>query len=187
MKNASNPKRAMDADVAWDGVESGIAIELEILAGVENVEPCNPECYGGGENEDARIERAANGDLGRGRCDTESKSENEVRPTGESLGIGIEKQHSERNRRKPEREPIQLSSSENKNRARDDDKGGDEGGREMSRWQSASTSAGIGGVNRDIGKPVESHSRRAARDHCDYDPKKLMAGGNARGRQHRSA
>ncbi len=79
MEGAGDPESGGDADVAGDGVESDGAVEVEILAGVKDVEAGDPEGDGGGEKKDARIERAADGDPGGGGSDAESEAENEMR------------------------------------------------------------------------------------------------------------
>ena len=66
MEGAGDPEGAGDAEVARDGVESGVAVEVEILTGVEDVEAGNPEGDGGGKNKDAGVEGAADGDPGGG-------------------------------------------------------------------------------------------------------------------------
>jgi len=90
MEGARDPHRGADAEVARDGVQSGIAIEVEVLAGIEDVETGDPEGDGGGEQKDARVKRAANRDPGGGRCDAQSETQDEMGETGEALGIGIE-------------------------------------------------------------------------------------------------
>lgn len=75
VKRTGDPQGGGDANVARDGVESRGTVEVEILAGVEDVESGDPEGYGGGEEKDARVERAANCDPGGGRGDAESEAE----------------------------------------------------------------------------------------------------------------
>ena len=186
VEEAGDPESAGDAEVAGDGVESGTAVEIEILAGVEDVETSDPEGDGGGENKDARIERAANGDPGGSGRHAEGETEHEVRPAGEALGVGIKKQDGQGDRGKPEREAIQLSCGENEDGARDDDKGGNEGGREMAGGKSAGASAGIGGVDGGVGEAIEGHGSGTGGEHGDYDPEKLMGGGKSGSGQHGS-
>ena len=66
MEGARDPKSSPDAGVARDGVESCTAVKFQILAGVEHIKSGNPEGDGGGEEKDARIERATNRDPGGG-------------------------------------------------------------------------------------------------------------------------
>lgn len=75
MEGARDPKSGADTDVARDGVQSGVAIELEILAGVENIEAGNPERNGRGEQQNTRIEGSADSNPGGGRSHPESEAE----------------------------------------------------------------------------------------------------------------
>jgi hypothetical protein len=170
--------------VAGNGVKSGVTVELDILAGVEDVETCDPECDGGGEEKDAGIEGAANGDPGGGGRDAETESENEVRPAGETLGVGVEQQDGESDWREPEREAIQLSGSENEDGAGDNDESGDEGGGKMSGRKGAGAGAKVGGVDGGVGEAIEGHGGGAGGEHGDDDPEKLMGGGKAGSGEH---
>jgi len=49
MKSSRDPQSARDSDVAGDGVQFGVAVELEILARVEDVEAGDPESNSRGE------------------------------------------------------------------------------------------------------------------------------------------
>ncbi len=187
VEGAGDPEGAADADVAWDGVESGVAVEVEILAGVDNVEAGDPEGDGGGKKKDARVEGAANGDPGGGGRYAESESEHEVRPAREAFGVGVEEQHGKGDGGEPEREAIQLGCGENEDGAGDNDESGDEGGREMARGKRAGASAGIGGVEGGVGEAIEGHGGGAGGEHGDDDPEKLMGGGKAGGGEHGSA
>jgi len=151
-------------------MESGVAVELEILAGVENVEAGNPEGDGGGEQEDARIEGTANRDPGRGRSDTQGETEDDVRPAREALGVGVEKENGERNRREIQREAIQLGGGNNKDGAGNDDERGDEGGRKIPGGKGAGAGAGIGGVDSGVGEAIECHGGGAGGNHGNDDP-----------------
>jgi len=69
VEEAGDPKSPGDAEVARDGMEAGIAVEVEILTGVEDVEAGNPESDGGSEKQDTGVEKATNGDPGGGGRD----------------------------------------------------------------------------------------------------------------------
>ena len=56
MKSSRDPESGRDSDVAGDGVQFGVAVELEILARVEDVEAGDPESNSRGEQQDARVE-----------------------------------------------------------------------------------------------------------------------------------
>ena len=110
-----------------------------------------------------------------------------MRPLRKTLGIGVQKQHRERNWRKPEGEPVQLSRSQDKNCARNNDERADERGREMASRKCASASARIGCIDGSVRETIESHSGTAGCDHGNHDPEELMNGGKARRSQHGSA
>ena len=179
MEGASDPESALNAGVARDGVESRVSVELEILASVEDVEASDPKGYGGGKDEDARVEGTANGDPGGGGRYAERESEHEVRPAREALGVGIKKQDGQGERREPEREAVQLGSGEDEDGAKDDDECRNEGGRELAGGERAGAGAGVGGVNGGIGEAIEGHGGGAGGEHGNQDPEKLMGGGKA--------
>src|SRR6266404_1938397 len=149
------------------------AVIIMILTSVDHVESSDPEGYRGGEQQDPRIERAANRDPGCSWSNTESEAEKQMRPARESLAIGIKKDHRQRHRRKHQRQAVQLRSSEHKNSARNQNERAHERRRQLSDRQSASSSAGIGSVNRGVRQPIESHGGGARRDHGDNDPSQL--------------
>src|SRR5258708_22134449 len=108
-------------------------------------------------------------------------------PGGESVGVGIKKDHRQRQRRKQQRQAIQLGSRKNENPARNQNECAHERRRQPSDWQSASSSAGIGSVNRGVRQPIESHGGGARRDHGDDDPPRLPPSRQSSGGQHSSA
>ena len=83
-------------------MQAGLLIEVEILTGVEHIEAGAPESDRGSKQQDARIERAADGDPGSGRRDSHGEAQNQMRPASESLGVGVEQNYSQRERRKNE-------------------------------------------------------------------------------------
>ena len=187
VESAGDPERALNTEVAGDGMKAGVAIKLEILAGVEDVEAGDPESDGGGEQKDAWIERTAYGDPCGGGSDTESESEHEVRPAREAFGVRVKKDYGQGDRGKPEGQAIQLSGGENEDGAGSDDERSDERRRKMPGGKRAGASAGVGGVNGSVGETVEGHGGGAGGNHGDDDPEKLMRGGEAGSGEHGSA
>lgn len=108
MENPRNPKSRANADVSGDRVQPRVAVKLEVLARIENIESRNPESHSGGKQQDARIERASNRNPCGGRRDTKSEAEHQMRKAREPLGIRVEQQDSQCDRRQPESESIQL-------------------------------------------------------------------------------
>lgn len=90
MKGARDPEGGTDSDVARDGVQAGGAVEFKVLAGVEDIEAGDPEGDGGGEEQDARVEGAADGDPCGGGCDAERETQHKMGETGETFGVGVE-------------------------------------------------------------------------------------------------
>ena len=95
MKNPGDRQGATDSEIARDGMQSSVAIEFVVLAGVEHVETCDPEGNGRGEQQDAEIERAAHGDPRGSWSDTQGKAQNEMRPARDALAVGVEQQDGE--------------------------------------------------------------------------------------------
>ena len=187
MKSSRDPESGRDSDVAGDGVQFGVAVELEILAGVEDIEAGDPESNRRGEQQDAQVERTPNCDPCGGWGDAKSEAQNEMGQTREALGIGVEQQHGKCDGRKPEGKAIQLRGGQNKDGAGDDDEGANERGREISRGNSASAGTRIGGIDGRVGEPVESHCRGAGGEHRNDDPYKLMRTRKAGSGEHGSA
>ena len=102
-------------------MQAGLAVEFVVLAGVENVEAAHPKCNGCSQKQDARIERAADGDPGRGRGDAQRESQNQMGPARESLGVGVEQDDGQGHRRKLEREMVELRGREDEDGAGGDD------------------------------------------------------------------
>ncbi len=92
---AGDEERGGGAEGGGDAEEAGGAIVRFILAGVEDVEASDPEEDGGGEDEDAGIEGATDGDPRAGGRDAEGESEKQVGPAGEALGVGVEEENRE--------------------------------------------------------------------------------------------
>src|SRR5579863_4423539 len=102
MKTSRDPQRLVDAKIARNRVQPGSFVKVEILASVKHIEAGAPEGDGGSQQQDARIERAADGDPGSGRRYPHGESQNQMRPASESFGVGVEQNHSQREGRKDE-------------------------------------------------------------------------------------
>src|SRR5258708_477536 len=163
------------------------AVVVMILASVDHVEAADPERYRGGEQQDPRIERTTNRDPRGRRSNTESEAEKQMRPARESLAVGIKKDHRQRHRRKHQRQAVQLRGGKNENSARNQNECAHERRRQLSDWQSASSSAGIGSVNRGVRQSIEGHGSRSSRDHGDDDQRHLPPSRQTSVTQHSSA
>ena len=93
MHHTSDQQSVGDPEFLGHGEEPGALVVLNILARVEHVKSPDPQRNRRAQNEHAQIEAAGDGDPGGGRRDAQRKSEKKMRPVGEPLGEGIEKQH----------------------------------------------------------------------------------------------
>ena len=110
-------------------MQSGLVVEIVILASVKNVESGYPEGNGSAEEEDAGIERGTHRDPGSCRSDAEGESEHQVRPAGKTLGVRIQQNYGESDWGESEREAIELGGGDDEYRTGDDHEHRDEAGR----------------------------------------------------------
>src|ERR1700683_1077900 len=61
---ASGPEGCRDADGLGQAVKASGAVVFDVLTGIKNVKAADPQSDGGGEHEDAGVERAADGNPG---------------------------------------------------------------------------------------------------------------------------
>ncbi len=99
----------------YRGIECSpaLAVEIEILAGVKNVEASHPERHRSGEQQDARIERAPHRNPRRCGRNAERESQHQMRPARNALRVGVKQQHRQRHGRQQQREAIQLARGKN--------------------------------------------------------------------------
>src|SRR6266567_1854623 len=170
MEQPGDPERIADATVTWNRMQASLEVEVDVLAGVEDVETCYPESDGSSEEQDAWVEGASDGDPGGGRGYAQGKSQHQVRPTGPALGVGVEQQNGQSHWREQESEVVQLPCCEHKNRRRQQSEIPDEGLSEFPCREGACTGAWVGGVTGSIGEAVERHGSGTGGDHGYDDP-----------------
>src|SRR5215469_3848099 len=102
--DACDAESAGDSKTFGNGVQAGLLVEFNVLASVEDVETADPQSDGGAENQHARVETVAHGDPCGGGRNAEADSEDDVRPGGEALGVGIKEEDGEGDRREFESE-----------------------------------------------------------------------------------
>src|SRR5712692_4119779 len=93
MHAARDEQRLGDPKFFRHGKKPRAPIVLNILARVEHVKPADPPRNRRAKDEQARIEAARKGEPCGGRRDAQRKPEEEMRPVGEALREGIEKQN----------------------------------------------------------------------------------------------
>ena len=167
----ADAESARDAEAPRNAEQAFRAIELVILARVNDVEAGGPERHGGGQPQNPRIERAAYRDPGRGRCDAQAKSKNQVREQGEAFGEGIEEQDRKRDRRENEStEKPSCRAAQIKIRLADSRKAPGEASRQQTGRRVPLRGTRIARVDIGVQKPVERHGGGAGRHHRYYDP-----------------
>ena len=80
---------AGNSEETRDGMEIAGDVVTIVLAAIENVKPCAPEHDGGGDDQHARIQGSAHRNPGGGRGNAHGETEKQVRPAGETLGVGV--------------------------------------------------------------------------------------------------
>ena len=89
MAGGGEPEGVADPEPPGDAAEAGLPVEVHVLAGVDDVEPGDPEQHGLGQEDRRPGEVAAQGDPGGDRRQAEREPQPEVGQAGESLGVGI--------------------------------------------------------------------------------------------------
>ena len=102
MQRARDAERICFAERRWNGVESVLAIERDILQCIEDVEPANPgrDCDRQRNQHPPRIAPAARDrEITTHWRDRQANSEHEVRPASKALGVAVEENPRQRYRR----------------------------------------------------------------------------------------
>ncbi len=170
MEDAGEAERTGDSEGARDGVKSAGDVVVVVLATVENVKASAPEHDRSGDDQHARIEGSANRDPGGGGSDAHGEAEKQVRPAGETLGVGVGADDDQRQRREMKGERIQHPGGEEEQRRSCDGEAENELAGEQSGGQGADGGARIQRVDIGIHQAVEGHGGRARRDHGNTDP-----------------
>ena len=183
---ARDPECRPQSQSCRNAEQSGRPVMRLILAGVEHIEPRNPEQHRNREHNDARIERAANRDPRSRRRKTQREAQKEVRPARKPLRVRVEKQHCQHHRRQQQRQPIQSPRSQEENRRHHRGKPRGKTASEQTRRDSPHARARIRGVQIGVCPAVERHCSRTRADHAHDDPRQLRGGRPAMSSQHRS-
>src|SRR5207248_7325361 len=91
-----------------------VPIEIVILRRINQIKPCNPANYACREHNRSKIDPTSLRDPCTDRCNGQREAEKEVRCARESFCDGIEKNQSQRNRRKNESQSIDGSRRKEK-------------------------------------------------------------------------
>jgi len=179
VKTASDPEGGDDAECLGNAEEARLAVMLEVLTGVEDVESANPTGDDAGEKDDARVKRTADGDPGGGRRNAEREPQNQMGPARDALHIAVAKQDGQRYRREQQRKPVELSGGDKEGQNHGQRKTEDETTCELAGGDVTCAGTGVGGVKLGVCPAVECHGGRARGNHADEDPGERAPGREA--------
>ena len=184
MADARGPERGGDPEPGRHRVEPLPPVELDVLAGVEEVEPRDPHGDGEPEEPRRRLHRPAHRDPGAGRRRAVGEPEDPVGEPREALRVGVAHQEDERDRRQREAERPELprGHEEDRRRARRGD--GEVAGREEPAREVPPGRPRVPRVEMAVDQPVRRHRRRPRRDHRHRDPEDGVPPGPPARRQH---
>src|SRR5215467_2678781 len=107
MADARAPEGGGDAEASGEGAEARAAVEVDVLARVDQVEARDPYGEGEPEHERRRLEGATHGDPASRGGDAIGEAKDPVRGPGEAFGVGVADEEQPRPGREPEAERIQ--------------------------------------------------------------------------------
>ena len=170
------PECPADAETGWQAVQAGGAVEVGVLAGVQQVEPAHPEQHRRAEDERRGHVRprddAADGDPGGDRGEGQRRAEPEVRQAREPFGERV-RQHDAQHRQGQVGRPRvrRLAQEEQPGRGQEC---GTRHDREQRHGGDAERAGGevpaggprVAAVVVAVGQAVERHRRRAGGHHA---------------------
>src|SRR6266567_1176309 len=102
-------------------VQSLLPIEVVILSGIDQIKSTHPTNDSKGKDERRQFQPACLRDPSRNRRNPEGETQKKVRCVSKMFGERIEKNDAKRDRRKRERQPIDICSKKNKKNAAEDE------------------------------------------------------------------
>ena len=164
----ANRSAAVHAMPGGKGMKLRLAVELDVLRGVDQVEAEDPAPDRRGEQPgQGRARIAGGGGPGAHRRGGQGEAEKGVGVGGEALGERVAENDDAGDRTEHEAEKIELGAAEDKSGEGDDaEHQGHAAGAELG----AALGAGIEGIVVPIGPAVEGHRGRAGRDEAPENP-----------------
>jgi len=153
-------------------------VEVVILSGIDQIKSTHPTNDSKGKDERRQFQPACLRDPGRDRRNPERETKKKVRRVSKMFGERVEKNDAKRDRRKRERQPIDICSKKNKKNAAEDEtnKNGVPVREEMT-----ALCPRIALINLPINEAIEKHCRRAGRNHTAQDQQHDLETGPAVG------
>src|SRR5207302_3509537 len=179
METLRDPQPGGETESNHQRMQPFIPIEVVILSGIDQIKSTHPTNDSKGKDERRQFQPSCLRDPSRDRRNPEGETQKEVRCVSKMFGERIEKNDAKRDRRKRERQPIDICSKKNKKGAAEDETNeNDVPGREkmtvLCPW--------IALINLPISEAIEKHRRRAGRDHTSQDQQHDLGSGPPVGR-----
>lgn len=173
VEDAGDPEGSADAEALGDAMEAAFDVEGVVLAGIDDVEAGGPEGDGGGEPENARVERTLHGDPCGGGGNAEREAEHQVREVREAFGVAVEHHDGEGERREFQAQRVEGGGGGEEDEGPEGDEAPGEFRREQAGRQVAGFGAGVAGIDVGVEDSVERHRDGAGGDHGDDDEEKF--------------
>ena len=153
--------------------QPGLFIEVHVLASVQHVEAAHPQRNRSAKNQHSPVQAARNRNPRGRRRNSQCKSEKQVRPVRESLGVRIKEQDGDGDGRELERQQIQPPSRNKKQCHGRDRKGPRKRDRKRARREGPHLCPRILFVKAPVRNAIHGHRRRARGHHRDDNPPDL--------------
>src|SRR6059058_315349 len=121
MERLGDPQTGGETEANHQRMQPFIPIEVVILSGIDQIKSTHPTNDSKGKDERRQFQPSCLRDPSRDRRNPEGETQKEVRCVSKMFGERIEKNDAKRDRRKRERQPIDICSKKNKKGAAEDE------------------------------------------------------------------
>ncbi len=173
VKGAHQQDGALNPQLGGDGVQPLLAVELQILQGIEDVEPGHPEKDRNPEHHHLPADIAAQGDPGPHRRRPQADSQHDMGEGGKPLAEGVEGEEEKHQRREVEAKGVEHPGGDQQRGQRDDHEQPRLSARDLAGGDVAAGGAGVLGVDAGVDDAVQPHRPGARSDHRHADPEDL--------------
>src|SRR6266446_750407 len=178
MEKLRDPQSGGETEPNHQRMQSLMSIEVVILSGIDQIKSTHPTNDSKGKDERRQFHPACLRDPRRDRGNSKRETKKKVRCVGKMFSERVEKNDAERDRRKRERQPIDIRSKKNKKDAAEDQTNKDNvPGRE----KMTAMCPRIALINLPINEAIEKHRRSAGGDHTSQDQQHDLETGPAVG------
>ena len=174
VQRGSDLMRAGYAELRGHRMELVRDVEFVVLAAVDDIKAADPEADTGRQKDDAERQLSRHCEIAAGRSHGERHAEEVVAQAGEALGVRVEQQKEQTDRRELEADGRELSGGKEEQRqAHDDD---EDGFNRLYRAvdESALFEAGLVDVEFQIDEVVHRERRAARADHRQRHPDEVV-------------